>query len=477
MSINKVGPLAVLALLASGTAWGQVQTGPQFNFISPGARSLGMGGAFIGLADDATAAYTNPAGLTNLTIGGSEAAVEYRQFNNTTFFVERGRLDETFATGRGVDTINRLARGEAEATTSGLSFLSYSKVLPHGFTLALYRHQLANYSSEQAKQGIFLTDRDTCICDRSYPSLTAVDLRIANYGASVAYAFELPAKDQDTGSAGSISVGLGLTLSELDLNYQSHFFGFNARTGFDWIDRQPGGFFGPADFTPDNAFAAQIAQGKDHAQGFNLGVLWKQGSGSSIEKHEEAPARWRHHLRNGRWSVGAVYRKGPSFQVDGSIREKNGASGTATLGLRVPDTYGLGVAFSMGEGETKITLDFDRIRWSQRFDEIIPQGVDDRSKFSLADANELHLGLEQVVFVLEGQIIGTLRLGAWREPAHEVEYQGSEPENKVLFPKGREITHWSAGVGIVLKEDYQLDTALDLSDRAKTVSFSVVKFF
>ena len=34
----------------------------QFAFVPPGARSLGMGGAFVGRADDATAAYTNPAG-------------------------------------------------------------------------------------------------------------------------------------------------------------------------------------------------------------------------------------------------------------------------------------------------------------------------------------------------------------------------------------------------------------------------------
>src|SRR5690606_31985899 len=37
-----------------------------FSFSNPGARSLGMGGAFLGLADDATAAYTNPAGLVGL---------------------------------------------------------------------------------------------------------------------------------------------------------------------------------------------------------------------------------------------------------------------------------------------------------------------------------------------------------------------------------------------------------------------------
>ena len=38
----------------------------RFNFVNPGGRALAMGGAFVGIADDATAAAANPAGLTNL---------------------------------------------------------------------------------------------------------------------------------------------------------------------------------------------------------------------------------------------------------------------------------------------------------------------------------------------------------------------------------------------------------------------------
>jgi hypothetical protein len=40
---------------------------PQLSFSPPGARALGMGTAFIGLADDATASETNPAGLRILS--------------------------------------------------------------------------------------------------------------------------------------------------------------------------------------------------------------------------------------------------------------------------------------------------------------------------------------------------------------------------------------------------------------------------
>jgi len=58
-----------LALTVS-SVWGQaierIEVGSSFNPVGSGARSLGMGGAFIGIADDATAASWNPGGLTQL---------------------------------------------------------------------------------------------------------------------------------------------------------------------------------------------------------------------------------------------------------------------------------------------------------------------------------------------------------------------------------------------------------------------------
>ncbi|MGB5341528.1 MAG: hypothetical protein WBP67_05500, partial [Thermoanaerobaculia bacterium] len=56
--------LSVAAVLAPTCGEGQELAQPvvnlQFNFADPGARSLGFGGAFVGLADDATAAFANP---------------------------------------------------------------------------------------------------------------------------------------------------------------------------------------------------------------------------------------------------------------------------------------------------------------------------------------------------------------------------------------------------------------------------------
>src|ERR1700751_2482658 len=63
-------------------------SGLQFNFGNPGARSLGMGGAFLGLADDASAAEANPAGLTILR--KPEITTEGRTFQEQQVFPTSG---------------------------------------------------------------------------------------------------------------------------------------------------------------------------------------------------------------------------------------------------------------------------------------------------------------------------------------------------------------------------------------------------
>jgi hypothetical protein len=47
----------------------------RFNFSSPGARAMALGGAFVGVADDATAADANPAGLC--TVPDVQVFMEY----------------------------------------------------------------------------------------------------------------------------------------------------------------------------------------------------------------------------------------------------------------------------------------------------------------------------------------------------------------------------------------------------------------
>jgi long-subunit fatty acid transport protein len=70
----------------------------QYNFAPPGARSLAMGATFIGLADDATASESNPAGLTILTKPEFSAQFRYTVFDNQAPNTVTGEGFETFTT-------------------------------------------------------------------------------------------------------------------------------------------------------------------------------------------------------------------------------------------------------------------------------------------------------------------------------------------------------------------------------------------
>ncbi|MFC1485096.1 OmpP1/FadL family transporter [bacterium] len=87
-------------------------------FIKPGAKATGMGGAFVAVADDATAIYWNPAGLVQLECGGVEASAYYvkkaatvslgdmsMRFRTKAFLPFIGgykKLDDTTAIGAGI---------------------------------------------------------------------------------------------------------------------------------------------------------------------------------------------------------------------------------------------------------------------------------------------------------------------------------------------------------------------------------------
>lgn len=108
----------VLALLAVGPLVCpliQAQTAIEPPVTNPGARSLGLGGAFVAVADDATAAWANPSGLVQLL--RPEISIEGRSWSDD--------------------------REGAASNESGVGFLSF--VFPlRSASLAVYGQTLAS---------------------------------------------------------------------------------------------------------------------------------------------------------------------------------------------------------------------------------------------------------------------------------------------------------------------------------------------
>ena len=442
----------------------EVISGVQFNFTPPGARSLGLGGAFLAVANDATTAYTNPAGITNLT--RREVTVEGRTFESSSLFTDFGR-DGTTPTGFGVDTNSQLILGETNDDSSGLSFLSY--VQPIGdFRIAFFRHEVVNFETGFQTRGAFYNVDvngngvdDDCVvggqlggCSRLFPVETNLELDIENFAVSFAYEFT---------EGFSIGVGVNFYQFEIDAltNRQDLLF-VPDFTG-------EGQFFGPPSFAPSSVFASQRQIGDDDDIGINVGLLWDV---------------------NQRFSVGAVYRQGAEFDYDYILTcgpsdpafcqtvpglETGTSLNPATFNL--PEVLGLGIAIKPTDTFT-ITLDWNQIEYTALLDDFtIAAGPSARlADFSVDDADELHLGFEYVFASLANPIY--IRWGAWEDPAHQIAYNGPEPAESLLLWAGGNIAddelHLSVGVGFTIGENMSIDVAYDDSDRLSIGALSAV---
>jgi|YelNatPaOPRAMG01_1025707.scaffolds.fasta_scaffold00948_4 hypothetical protein len=78
-SAASASPLAFAGMTKSGT------TGAQFLKIPVGARAIGMGGAFVAVANDVTALYWNPAGVTRLQPRGGACFIHTNWLADTRF--------------------------------------------------------------------------------------------------------------------------------------------------------------------------------------------------------------------------------------------------------------------------------------------------------------------------------------------------------------------------------------------------------
>ena len=428
--------LAAIGLFIPSIALAQrpLQIPVQFDFINPGARSLALGGAFTGLADDATSAFTNPAGLKTLT--RREMSIEGRLGRVETPFLTGGRIVGP-VTNQGIDRVAGPLFGESSNTNGGLSFLSYVEPMKNG-TLAFYRHELSRFESSVQTDGPFLGP------SREQPLQQSKELLIVNYGASGAYRVN-----------DKIALGAGLVISDFSLHGNTGFFVPSAE-----------GFFGPATYDQQTFIATQEAD--DVTFGFSVGTM--------ITAHPAV-------------QIGAVFRRSP--QADFVQFERDLPNGEIffpdVVGkFRVPNVFSVGAALRP-TGELLLAFEYSRVQYSSlRRDFVrLQAGQENRpgtpnffERFDVPDSNEIHFGAE---YVFAGaRLQPAIRGGVWYDPDHSVQYtpfNDNSPTDLLFiqaFSLGEDQVHYAGGFGLAINQRFEVNVGADFASSRRTASVSSI---
>jgi len=376
-----VGWVTCTLLLGLATA-GRAQTNSevfqdfQWNLSTPGARANGMGRAFIGLADDATAAVANPAGLTSLT--RPQVYVEYK---NTQLRVDRLS---------GPTSLTTLTTTPFGDTINNVSFLSIAVPIGHGITVSFARHQ-------------FLDHEETFdYAPRAEPNNNGLTF----FGVHASSQFKAASY---MGAAAisllSDTVRLGVSVSADRLSASSDLIRYDINFSTN-----------PPSSTGTVIQEIRIPSTDSNSASVTIGGQYRPNSVVSI---------------------GAVYIKAPSFTfsedfLDGTGAQLSGITPTGvavtfpqTLSLHVPSRYGVGVAVRPTQLGSRFVAVFDvsHLNYSDlakdfvvtnRFDSVLPEN------FTIEDKTEIHVGGEYNLLTGKNPVF--VRGGVFTSPDHRLHY-------------------------------------------------------
>lgn len=466
--------LALLAAAVAVPARAQFESSAlakvQVNVTNPGGKSLAMGGAFVALADDATAAFANPAGLVQLTSWQAGASVKGFRFSPN--FDTRVFAAEAQGTGQAFVQVGSIPF-EPTTSVTDVDFASVvAPVIPEKLVLSLYRAVDLRYRYEldhpQRQFQVNLEPGDGA--PFAIEEQGSVDIR--NEVVGLAAATRLMAGQVP------IDLGAGLTFSRLRYEFGG-----------------PGGAYLSriANFSPTFTDVSVTASADSSWQpGFSVGAR------STLDEVS--------HL-----SVGAVYRRNGSHDVSYSVTapvslscgkpNDVGFSGCGTM--KSPDDFAFGVSGAVGN--LTGSAEYQRILYSQlndgfvhlyRYFESNAQGTTYAVPVgSSKDANVYRVGLEYAL-PLGGSDLLFVRAGYYHETAHGttlalkkddlpplgVPDDGTDkvfttlPVDQVLkgvYDGGSAQDHVSAGVGASLFRSLSVDLAYDWSKEASSFSASL----
>lgn len=494
--------VAAATLAMSVVAQGQVEitrfstpstsTAIPVDTLPPGARALGLAGAFSAVADDATAAEANPAGQVQLTAPEFSLHVRHSD-NDLDFYDAEARNPDIFnrALGRPALT-GRLINNFSDSATN-ISFASF--VYPwERFVFSAFYADNADISARAPVDRLDVPEFvDT------YTSENTLTGELDGFGLSIAYRV-------------NDFVSLGLTVKQTELRVdaldQAEFDDIrDFEFLFDEIIMRPD--LSPADYAAaidDNVVVGNRVIGEDDDITVTAGLLLN-------------PA--------GRWSASLVYKQGGSYDIptEGFLFQRLGCVETGTdatplceIGLQgfdelfpelnssrvstipntieLPDSLTAGFAWRSEDYTWLVSFDANYFSYSDltptrgrtlgfefpvdgspiellvvRPDESVGSVTAD---FTVNDVEEIdddftfHFGAEKV-FVFDNAFLNvfSLRAGAF-----------TSPDRDGVRILDTEDTHFTVGIGGVLfDQKLQVDLAAEFSERTDNVVLSGIYRF
>ena len=432
-----LGMLALVMSSRPSAAQSTAQVPLEFDFLNPGARSVALGGAFAAVADDATAAFTNPAGLTQL--GAPEISFEPRLLVTDSRYFAGGRISGV-PTQQGPDTVSGPVYGTDTDTRVVPSFLS--GVFPtRRWAVAAYYQQQSRTNNTLLNQGAFerLTFAgETTDAARDDALEGTRRISVASVGTSVGVQV-----------TPSFALGAGAVFQRLTLDSSFTRYGYTTT------------LFGP--FDRNRVSAQQTQSGRDY------GVGWQFGGSKNF-----GPT-----LR-----VGAVVRLGAALtfeQVDTSAQigrvDRFGK-------FRVPDVISIGSLWRPRDsvaivGEVS-RVGYNRLKQDYVSFQTLAAGSDAQVK--LDDAYEVHGGFEWTLVRSDPHVSPVFRFGTWYDPGHAVRYEETsdapgELRLAAALPGTTGRFHYSGGIGWPQSSRFEINGAADVSSRSLTLSASIIVRF
>jgi long-chain fatty acid transport protein len=423
-----------------------------FRFVTPGARAVGMGKTFIGLGDDATAAASNPAGMSNLL--EQEFSVEFigAQIHHVRFSPQPDGDFHTF--------------GDFVVTPS---FLSY--VIPaRRATVSFFRHSVQDYRETFGFVGREV-DPGGLAEDGAFGTIVA---QSENFGVSGAYVFNR-----------SISVGGSISYATLEVATQ-------ARSGAPEIRN--------GEFIPRNGQNGTDTIDSDAALSGVAGVLYKPRHDVSVGATFHTRTRFSLETR----FIGEFLRC-CNLNDSRVVVERV----PYLIDYVMPSRFGLGTSWR-ARPELTFLADWSHVRYSERvtdnflivdFHDKDMGIVDDTESrrcrqpctFSMRDVSEWHGGAEYRWYAKDFTM--AFRAGLFTDPDHPLQFKSGvnleEPNNS---PREEELryladrllnfrfnstelkTHigWTAGWGIAIGNRWQIDAATSAGNDATEAVVSMV---